>query len=62
MELVKTEEQIDELAPNTTATLFALKNLDSNKWKDRRGIEVSTADYDENQETLLEKIKEASNE
>jgi hypothetical protein len=40
--IVKVEEQIDELSPDTGALIFALKNLAPDKWKDRREYETVT--------------------
>jgi len=66
MILDKKEENEDTLAPNTTMLIFSLKNLDPDKWRDRRDLNLgseSTVDVAlENFQLVSEELKKSLRE
>ena len=58
LEVVEENIEIREYLPNTTALIFALKNLEVNSWKDRRDstIEISTDETKESISKLIDTI------
>jgi hypothetical protein len=61
LELDKVEEQENTSLPNVSALVFSLKNLAPESWQDKREY-INNADYDNNKESLLVKMKEALND
>lgn len=47
MKVVREEKQEDTVAPDSGALIFALKNLASERWQDRRVVDNSISDMDQ---------------
>lgn len=57
MEVVEENIEIREYLPNTTALIFALKNLDFNSWKDRRDSTIEINNFaEDNFKTVTDQI------